>query len=74
MKDISRRDYFSATADLSWMKGEFGEYMPLAFIAEKVGVNPPQSPISMGQLTRFLTKAEILWRWQYADLMLKGRD
>lgn len=74
MNEISRRDYFASTADLSWMRGEFGELMPLEFIADKVGINPPPSPITTRQLARFLTRVEILWRWQYADLMLKGRD
>ena len=72
--DVSRRDFFASTADLSWMKGEFGELMPLEFIASKVGINPPTKPITMNELTRFLTRAEIIWRWKYADLMMKGRD
>lgn len=74
MNELSRRDYFASTADLSWMRGEFGELMPLDFIAEKAGINAPTSPISINELTRFLTKAEIVWRWKYADLMIKGRD
>lgn len=74
MKDISRRDYFAATADVSWLKGEFGELANLEFIAEKAGINVPASPMTIRQLTNFLSKAEIAWRWRYADLMLRGRD
>ena len=72
MNDVSRRDFFAANADISWMKDNYGEYLSIDFIAEKCGINRPPSPLNIRQVSNFITRAEIAWRWRYADLMLKG--
>ncbi len=69
MKDISRRDYFAATADVTWTKDA-----TLERAAAKSGVNAPGANPTEQQLANFWIKVEIAWRWKYADLMLRGRD
>jgi len=54
--------------------GDLGNIIAFKYKAEKAGINEPSSPMTIRQLTNFLTKAEIVWRWKYADLMMKGRD
>ena len=69
MNDISLRNFYAATADVSWMQGA-----TISFASEKAGVNPPPDPPTDAQLANFWIRVELKWRWKYADLMLKGRD
>lgn len=65
--EIPLRDYFAATADVGWMVGATTDYA-----AEKSGANPPPPNPTDAQLATFWIRAELKWRFKYADLMLKG--
>ena len=69
MNEVSRRDYFAATADITWINTS-----NTAYASAKTGVNPPPANPTDDQLSNFWIKVEIKWRWKYADLMLKGKD
>lgn len=69
MNEISLRNYFAATADVSWMRS-----VTIEQAVAKADVNPPPAQPTENQLANFWIKVEIKWRWKYADLMLKGKD
>lgn len=65
--NISTRDYFAASADVTWMNNA-----TLQEISFKTGVSvPPGNPNSQ-QIIKFKIRAEIAWRWRYSDFMLDG--
>ena len=67
MKDVSRRDFFAALADVSWMRNAQEDY-----ISARTGVSHPPLPLNDTQMANFMNRAERAWRWRYADTMLKG--
>lgn len=69
IEPVSRRDFFATNANLSWL-----HTISTDAAAAKAGINPPPANPTTQQLANFWIKAEIAWRWRYADLMLKGRD
>lgn len=69
MTEISRRDYFASNANVSWLHN-----ITTTEAALKAGVNPPPQTPTEQQLANFWIRAEIVWRWKYADLMLRGKD
>jgi len=71
MEVISRRDYFAANADISWIyDASPGE----AFRRTGVSIPPGDTTTNPQQWIRFWVKVEIAWRWKYADLMMEGSD
>ena len=69
MEEMTRRDYFAAFADVGWMNGATADFITL-----KTGVNHPPEPMTDAQKALFYTRAQIAWRWRYADLMVKGSE
>lgn len=69
MTQVPLRDYFAATADVDWIYSS-----PVDVVAARADVNPPPANPTAQQLANFYVRAEIKWRWKYADLMLKGKD
>ena len=69
MNEISVRNFYSATADVTWLYN-----ISTDAAAAKTGINPPPPTPTEQQLANFWIRAEIVWRWKYADLMIKGRD
>jgi hypothetical protein len=67
MEHISFRNYLAAHADVSWIKNSTPENAEL-----KTGVEYPGAEATEKQKAKFWIRVEIAWRWQYADLMLKG--
>jgi len=68
MIEISRRDFFAATANVDWIKTS-----PSAIVALICDINDlPPTPTD-GQKALFYVKAEIKWRWRYSGLMLSGK-
>lgn len=70
MESVSRRDFFAATADVSWIKAD----TKIEYIAMKSGIETIEVKATPDQVVQFYLKAEIAWRWRYADLMIKGLD
>ena len=65
---IPLRDFFAATADVTWMKSA-----SIEFAGAKADVNPPPANPTPNQLANFWTKVELKWRWKYADFMVRGK-
>lgn len=65
---ISLRDFFAANADVSWMQGA-----TIEFASEKSGATPPPANPTEKQLANFWIRAELKWRWKYADFMIDGK-
>ena len=71
MTEISRRDYFAATADIAWIEGASpGE----AFRRTGVPIPPGDESTNPQQWIKFWVTVEIAWRWRYANLMMKGSE
>lgn len=66
---VSRRDHFASIADVSWIRKESSDMVTLI-----TGVNHPPEPMSDAQKATFYVRAEIAWRWKFANLMLKGEE
>ena len=67
--ELSRRDSFALGADVSWIETALADY-----VTAKTGVDHPPLPMTDNQKAAFLNRAEIVWRWKFADYMLKGAD
>lgn len=67
--NISLRDYFAATANVSWLHNISADDAAL-----KAGINAPGQGATAQQIANFWIRAEIAWRFRYSDLMLKGKD
>ncbi len=67
MNEISIRNFFAATADVTWMATTSASNAEL-----KTGVLAPKQTDPPEAFVKFWISAEIAWRWRYADLMLQG--
>jgi hypothetical protein len=73
MDQPTRRDYFAATADVSWVSWTSTDSTLMIAASKKAGV-PTPSTISINSVVKFWARAEIAWRWRYANLMYDGLD
>ena len=70
MNEVTLRDYYAATADVTWMVGASLEY-----IEAKSGVTAPTGgTIPIQVLAKFMIRAENAWRWRYSDFMMDGTE
>jgi len=66
MEQIARRDFFAAHANILWMNGATMEEASFRSNMKIPNVLTPE------KIARFWIKAEIKWRWRYADMMCEG--
>lgn len=65
---ITRRDYFAAHADVSWIATA-----SIPYACAKADTNPPPPNPTDNQLSNFWIRVELKWRWKFADLMVSGK-
>ena len=73
MNDITRRDFFAANADTSWINRGSVVQGDIDNAHDLTGV-PKPSVSDKDAVYNFWVRVEIAWRWKFADLMHDGFD